>query len=153
MSQIINFVNGHRKLLVKKLLYIKNLINFIECRVRRSNFLSSTYPFNFISSLYHQFMLIKSVSLLIPNHVTVMNNITCTTRILLRLSLELLLSKYWDINSYHQITPYMMTPPEIIHSLLYILTFVIGLGLPFRNYIVTNIAKPKSTKYVSNFVS
>ena len=47
----------------------------------------------------------------------------------------------------------MVTPPEIINTLMYILTFVIGLGLPFRNYTVTNIAKPKSTKYVSNFVS
>ena len=140
-------------MLVKKLLYIKNLINFIECRVRRSNFLSSTYHFNFISSPYHQFILTKSVSSLISNHMTVMNNITCITRILLRLLLELLLSKWWDINSYHQTTPYMVTPPKIINTLLYILTFVIGLGLPFRNYMVTNIAKPKSTKYVSNFVS
>ena len=44
-------------------------------------------------------------------------------------------------------------PTEIIRTLLYLLTFVIGLGLPFRNYIVTNIAMPKSTKYVPNFVS
>ena len=133
MSQIISFVNGHSKLLVKKLLYIKNLINFIECRVRGSNFLSSTYHFNFISSLYHQFMLIKSVSSLIPNHVTVMNNITCNTRILLRLLLELLLFKCWDMNSYHQITSYMMTPQEIIHTLLYLLTFF------FFNRVLINI--------------
>lgn len=44
--------------------------------------------------------------------VVVMSNITCTTRVLLKLSLEPLLSDCWNKDSYHQVMPYV---PYVVH--------------------------------------